>query len=103
MSDLTKFLLLELSNAEPDNIESNEIEICGEDESGVDGCCTEQITKIAELALNDIEELEQENQRLREELKSAAGYIKFNRASLGTDWEKWHSRYLVASIAQNKE
>lgn len=59
-----KWRLSELSNQEPDDIESNEIEILGEDEHGNEGFCTQNITDIASDAYDMIASLE--NQLMRE-------------------------------------
>lgn len=53
-----KWYLTELSCQDGNDIESNEIEIYGEDENGADGCFTIEITDIAEKALNQITKLE---------------------------------------------
>jgi len=53
-----KWKLSELANSEPENIESNDLEIMGEDSAGRDGYCTVQINKIAEDALKVIEQLQ---------------------------------------------
>lgn len=46
-----KWKLTELAAADPDCIDSNDYEICGEDEQGRDGYCTVQINKVADEAL----------------------------------------------------
>ena len=49
--------LSELENSEPENIESNDLEIMGEDEQGMDGYCTVQITEVAGRAVALIQAL----------------------------------------------
>jgi len=49
--------LFELANSEPENIESNDLEIMGEDEQGRDGYCTVQITEVAGRAVALIQAL----------------------------------------------
>jgi len=55
--DWLKWRLTELANQDADDIESNEIEILGEDEQGNEGFCTAKITGIAEDAHSMIESL----------------------------------------------
>lgn len=47
-----KWQLAELANTDPNDIESNEIEIVGENALGQEGYCTAKITDIAEQALS---------------------------------------------------
>lgn len=53
-----KWKLTELGAAEPEQIESNDYEILGEDEQGRDGYCTVQINEVANEALELIEYLQ---------------------------------------------
>ena len=59
-NEVIKWYLCELANADPDGIESNDIDIYGEDEEGREGCNTAQITDIADKALKRIAELEKQ-------------------------------------------
>lgn len=54
------WLLSEIACAEPDDIESNEIEVYGEDEYGREGFCSFKITDIAQQAIEVIEALKKE-------------------------------------------
>lgn len=54
-----KWKLMELEAAEPEQIESNDFEICGEDEQGLSGICTIQINKTASDALALIKHLQE--------------------------------------------
>lgn len=58
--DIAKYLLLELSTAQ--DIDSDEIEIYGEDEQGREGCTNQSIADIAKRALEAINLL-QENEK----------------------------------------
>jgi len=53
-----KWKLSELANSEPENIESNDLEIMGEDSAGRDEYCTVKINEIAENAPKVIEQLQ---------------------------------------------
>lgn len=57
-TETIKWILSELANFESEDIESNDIEIYGEDEQGRDGVCTIEITSIANRAERLISELE---------------------------------------------
>ena len=57
-SEMIKWYLSELSCQDPETIESNEIEIYGEDEQGREGSCTAEITDIADKAYKRIIALE---------------------------------------------
>jgi len=53
-----KWFLTELANQDSEDIESNDIEIHGEDTLGRDGCFTVEITKVAQQAYDEIEQLQ---------------------------------------------
>jgi len=57
-SEIIKWYLTELSCQDGDDIESNEIEIMGEDENGNEGFFSVNITDIAEKALEYTAKLE---------------------------------------------
>ena len=56
--EVIKWKLSELANSEPENIESNDLEIMGEDDQGRDGYSTVQITDLANEALELFEDLQ---------------------------------------------
>ena len=67
-----KWFLSELSNQDESDIDSNEIEILGESDEGVEGYATVKITDIAKDAHELIHELETESNKMREALKYIA-------------------------------
>ena len=88
-ADTIKWYLAELANADGDDIESNDLEICGEDETGADGCFTEQITKIAEKSLTLIEEQQKQIDKLNKVVEAAKELIDTNVS----DWEAQDAAY----------
>jgi len=65
-----KWFLTELANQDSEDIESNDIEIYGEDTLGRDGCFTVEITKVAQQAYDEIEQLQAKLKEAEERIAS---------------------------------
>jgi len=100
----TKWMLEELSNQDGSDIESNEIEIYGEDEQGHEGCFSVTITSIAENALKTIKEIESKKDDLIKDIATEFFYHWFNTSGTNTaqgfdDWWKINKARFISDKA----
>lgn len=78
---------MNIMSADDDYIESNEIEILGEDVNGVEGFCTYKITDAAKLAYDEITTLRQQVKDMEwisvdDRLPEQGGLLLSNRGRL---------------------
>lgn len=79
MSDKTEFIkwqLTELANQDKNDIESNEFEMYGEDEQGREGCCTVEITELAQQAYDEIKQLQAQLKEANVKIEGLEGFYK---------------------------